>query len=298
MRKTWLPVLLVLLFLFGCGQQKVSKDGTAEGDGAEPTEEALTEDELRARYQAALDGWAKEQTLLTLDHVAIDSLTVDSLLVDAPYNCKAVRNAALEVGVYFDPAKVGGDGVPEYEITDQVFDAVYDAVYADGAAARRLRGLTVNCKDLDGGIRNPQSNLPGEHDFEAGPSERAGLPQSDGEKSAQTVAFDFAAAFNAEYFSDTTVCFPYGEIVLHRFGVAPGSDELFIGIDLFMTGGKDAAAFKAGLEGRSRALFDALSADEQAAQYLKDCGAKTVVVSFYTPWEPQGSDFYTYAYEI
>lgn len=61
---------------------------------------------------------------------------------------------------------------------------------------------------------------------------------------------------------------------------------------------KERAEFKTFLEERSEKLVNAVTEDKAAMQYLKDNGAASVTVAFYTPWEKQGDFFYTYSYDL
>lgn len=286
-----------LLLLFGCVQADASQQGVEE-----PTEVVLTDGELRAYYLETLDEWAESQTLMEIDHVSIDEFTVDTLLMDGYRDQKSYQNIFLEVGVSFDRAKVG-DGssyAAEYAVTSQVYEPIRVALKAS-EYGYRINQLQVNCKDLEGNIRNTDGDDQSNNRREINTSSSYAAPQTDEEKHVQTIAYEFTAAFNKEYFKDTSYCFPYGEICLRRFGISPDSNELYIEIAVYVVGGADdteRADFKASLDERSNELVNAITGDEEAMQYLKDNGATSVNVAFYTPWEKQGNFFYTYSYNI
>ncbi|MEA5038353.1 MAG: hypothetical protein VB086_00790 [Clostridiaceae bacterium] len=283
-----------LLLLFGC----VPSPQGAE----EPADTVLTDEDLRACYLAALDEWVESQTLMEIDHISIEGFTVDPLLMDGYRNQKTYQNISLEVDVSFDRAKVG-DGasyMAEYAVTQQVYEPVRKAL-KESEYGYRINTLRVNCKDLEGNLRNTDGDDPSDNIREVNTSYSCAAPQTDEEMYVQTIAYDFTSAFNQEYFSDVSYYFPYGEIYLRRFGISPGSDELYIEIVIYTVGGADdteQADFKASLEGRSADLADAITGDDAALQYLKDNGASAVTVAFYTPWEAQGNYFYTYSYLI
>ena len=203
----------------------------------------------------------------------------------------------MEVDVSFDRAKVGD---AEYTATRQVFEPIRKAL-TESEYGFRIYTLRVNCKDLEGNLRYTDGDDPSDSRREIDTSYSYAAPQTDEEKHVQTIAYEFAAAFNKEYFEDTSFYFPYGEIYLRRFGISPGSDELSIEIAIYMVGGADdaeQAEFKASLDERSADLADAITGDDEAMQYIKDNGASSVTVAFYTPWEKQGNFFYTYSYNI
>ena len=264
-------------------------------------EQAPTEEELFQSFQSALNDWAAGQTLAPLESVTLDLFSMDSLLMDGFFNQKAYRNVTLEVGVRYDPAQVGdGSGfAAELEVLTNVADQIQTAVNA-GAYAGRIKNLAIFCRDLNGTVQHSVGEQTSEtRDIDLAFSVPA--PQSDGDLAARTIAYDDVAALNTEYFSGEGLYSPYGEAFLDRFGVEPGSDTLQIEIALTMAGGADEAAqaaFKAGLEGRAKALADRITADPEARQYLTDQAVRTVTVTFDTPWERQGRFYYTYSFEM
>lgn len=294
MKKTTLLLLFLLssVLLFGCARKTVQA----------PTEEP-TDNEIRGMYQAALDKWAGTQTLLEIDHISIDRFVNDRLLMDELRNEKKYSNIFLDVGVYFDPKKVG-DGesyANEYEVTKQVYDQVRMALRKSEYDWLRIKELTVYCKDLEGSTRNTDPLHPANDTLNVNLTSSLTMPQPEDELHVQTIAYEYVKAFNKEFFSDTSIYFPYGEVTLRRFGIRPDAGDLYIEIPIYSVGGTDDAeqtAFKNGLEGRSEELLNTIMADEKAVQYLCGHAVRTVTVAYYTPWETQGKFFYTYCYDL
>lgn len=299
MKKRLFPVLfcMSLCLLFGCAQSQDS-----QSNAKNPEKAALADEELPACYLETLEAWAEQQALMEIDHVSIDEFTVDTLLMDGYRNQKSYQNISMEVGVSFDRTKMGGGAgdTPEYTVTGQVYDQVRAAL-KQNSYGFRISNLIVNCIDLEGNIRSTDGDAPSDNRREINSSSGYAAPQTAEEMYVQTIAYDFTTAFNKEYFSDTSHYFPYGEICLRRFGITPGSDSLYIEIAVYVVGGTDdpeRADFKASLDERSEELFNAITKDEKAMQYLKDNDAASVTVAFYTPWEKQGDFFYTYSYNL
>lgn len=269
----------------------------------EPVEEPdpvnTTSEEFSVFLSERLEKWMQQSEL----PVSRSSPEVyeDLLLMEETDNRKKVENVDVCVNIYLNLDEIT-EGLSladrllkEEELVSPLYPEISDIVRQSPFGRYRVQSLTISWLN----DQNPAYQYGKRSISYAILVNPVSFNQSGEEYGAQTLAYQFALDFSKEVFHDEI--YQTGSIrtvTLRRFGVLPDTQELYIEIPIY-SANEDPAALKASLSGRAQELYEILTQDEKAWDYLQENSVSNITIAFYTPWDREAENRYnTYRYEF
>lgn len=305
-----LPILTIILFSFS----SCNKSSTVGSLNTVPTIEELSEltssksseesgdilnevmtlidemsdEDIHIKIEESISHWADRQSLLDLDDISINF--AESLLLHEDKNQKLSNDIIVKVDVFYD---VNNTPNPDYQLIYKIFDQIVEAVQGSTYGMFKVYSIEVNYFDTKD--RSKQFNQLSEEFREI----TAGK-QAEDEYHIQSLAYEFVREFNEDEYGDQKYG-PLPEITLKRFGLRRESDELYIEIPIYTLGDredKEREIFTSSLEDKSQDLYNLLISDKSAMEYLRSKNVSTITISYSTPWEAKGNNYYTFSYDL
>ena len=300
---TLLVFALLLCLPVGCSREKPVAPGAGSEAGVQPLEGMPTMEELQKFAEThnkeqtdeqlrqvkklldetsqveineiieeSLNQWAKEQTLVEIDHVSIE-FTRDALLMNPESDQRAYQNLRLKVGVYYDPAPLAGT---EQKVVDEIFNQVPQALKSTPYGRFQIHTIDLACYST-GDVERYSTSIG------------AGTPSDiwvgdvpAQEQQLQTLAYEFIKEYNDTEFGQAATG-NHATLVLKRYGIAPGSRELKVEVSGFLQDTKDVAAFQSSVEGKTQALYEKLIAEPSSVESLEKSQVETITISYDAP---------------
>lgn len=242
--------------------------------------DGTSDEELRANLRRALEDWAEGQTEPPISRVAVEFYQ-DDLLMDEQRKQKAYQNMDLKVEVFYEAEQAN---LTQDQIAQQIADPAFRALMRNYYGWARIRQVELTCYNMEHRIQYGASR---------GNTMSADFmipPQPEEELAIQRIVYYYIDDFNSQIpgvdWSGKPPLMEAPNVTLRHFGVKPDAGELYLEIPIYLYDtNMTVEAFRQSLAGRSEELARWITGDAEAAQYLKDSGAETITVEFYTPWD-------------
>ena len=226
----------------------------------------MSESEQQKVMKESFDAFASGQKLLPLESWEIGF--ENTLQMNTACNQKYFAQIYAEIEVSYDPSETQNESAA----VEQFFLSARDALKSSVVGYYRLAGVEIVYRSKEGSYRNDRRES-----YTSGGTNRSGLYdeiawQPEGEREAQTIAYDFVWGLDKELFGESGIYLTYGrQIFLTRFGIKDGA--LYIGVEICspMTDGYEEA-----LRQRFAQLVENLKAG--SGEYIAQNGLENALV--------------------
>ena len=216
----------------------------------------------------SFDAFASGQKLLPLESWEIGF--ENTLQMNTACNQKYFAQIYAEIEVYYDPSETQ----KESAAVEQFFLSARDALKSSVVGYYRLAGVEIVYRSKEGSYRNDrrESYTWGGTNRDLLYDEIAWQPE--GEKEAQTIAYDFVWGLDKELFGESGIYLSYGrQIFLTRFGIKDG--RLYIGLS---SHSPLPQGVKGSLDERFSQLVNDIKKEERANYYIEQNGLEGAVI--------------------
>lgn len=239
----------------------------------------MGDDAIYSAIEKAFDKWAGGQQLIKLEDAGVKFS--NTLKVNETYNQKWFRQVAVTASIHYDPKQISGQ---EAQVLDRVFEDMCAALKADTVGHYKIASIQMDCYGSgNSAMRNQRvlDDIPNGGNFSELYDKIDWQPQ--GEKAAQTIAFEFAAQVSDNYFPEFTTENKLGIAIrsfrLTHFGIAGGHAYAKMATSDLTAGRQyyEGKLFEDSLEDICKQLAARIEADKAAKDYIKNNGGKIVI---------------------